>query len=740
MTPPRPRALPLIGTQIPADLRALNRWVCWNYALRGKGWTKVPVTPRGRAASSTDPATWSAFHPCEMNCVLSLCDGVGLVLGEDLQGIDLDDCRELGTEKLSPLAQEILARVAAYAEVSPSGTGIKLFGRFGFGRSHVKPGLELYAAGRYFAVTGQSLPGHTDLVAEPQDLSWLIAREFGASAVSSRTESQEERRFEAYRAPLEGWPLERVTAELLPHLDPGCGYFEWISVGSALHHQGQGDPAWLEAWDDWSSSSSKWAAGVCAQKWKSFSVQRGNGVVTLASLIKRTAASRGDAPLQHPRRATRGCDHLKAARQVIEAFGEGNLIDANGNTWNWHGDGVWRPMNDREIKQKIHEVADENGVTAGVVSSILDLVRTEAHKPEHRFDVNPTTINLVNGELAYVEGAWRLQPHKREHFRTARLPINYDPAATAPRFEQFLREVFHGDVDASEKVSVVAEALGYTLVPSCHLEKFFMLVGQGANGKSVLLAIVAGLVGREHACAVQPSQFENRFQRGHLQGKLANIVTEIAEGAEIADAQLKSLVSGEVSTAEHKHKNPFDFTPYAKHWFGTNHLPHTRDFSDALFRRAVILTFNRKFEGANRDVRLADKLRAELPGILNLALDGLRRLFTNEAFTEPSSSIAIVRQWRMEADQVAQFVEDACDTGTGCRATSAELFSAYSSWAMDAGIRRTLNRANFTTRLRRLGFEPGRGTGGTRMIAGVQPTTVRGFRNDDASAYAAARG
>jgi P4 family phage/plasmid primase-like protien len=433
------------------------------------------------------------------------------------------------------------------------------------------------------------------------------------------------------------------------------------------------------------------------------------------------AAVRRDAKSYLQDRGETASDHLRAARAVIRSHGDGNLLHADGHLWVWKGDGVWRRAEDRETKQKIHAVAAISDLTANVVGSILDMVKTEAHRPGHRFDQNPDGINCVNGELVFQDGRWVLHPHNREHYRTAMIPVAYDPMAQAPRFNRFLQEVFEGDTDKDDKSRVVLESLGYTLVPNCHLEKFFMLIGAGANGKSVLLGVVSALVGREHVCAVQPSQFENRFQRGHLQGRLANIITEIAEGAEIADAQLKSLVSGEMTTAEHKHKDPFDFIPYAKHWFGTNHLPHTRDFSDALFRRAVILTFNNKFEGERRDVHLADALKGELPGVFNMALAGLQRLITNKAFTECRSSVDIARQWRTEADQVAQFVEDSCFIGPNCRATSNDLFSAYRMWTISAGIRRALNRNNFTTRLNRLGYESRRGAGGTRMIEGICP-------------------
>jgi putative DNA primase/helicase len=86
-------------------------------------------------------------------------DGIGMTLGADVQGIDLDDCRDPETGELNELAQEVLAKVDGYAEVSPSGTGIKLFAKTNLDGSRTKKemGVELYREGRYFTVTGQAL-------------------------------------------------------------------------------------------------------------------------------------------------------------------------------------------------------------------------------------------------------------------------------------------------------------------------------------------------------------------------------------------------------------------------------------------------------------------------------------------------------------------------------------------------------------------------------------------------------
>ena len=434
------------------------------------------------------------------------------------------------------------------------------------------------------------------------------------------------------------------------------------------------------------------------------------GVTELEKTMQSTTNDGGEA-----------ANHLTLAREVVTGYGDGNIIHTAAFTWRWNSTGVWCVMDDREIKQVIHVKAEKalDDPTKSIIDSVLDLTKTEIFKPDHTWDVDKTTINCLNGELSWTGETWTLQGHCREHYRTTQIPVAYDVTATAPRFEQFLFEVFDGDQDSDEKQVLVCEAIGYTLLSSTKYEKFFLLIGPGANGKSVLMDVVAELVGLPNVVAVQPSQFENRFQRAHLHNKLMNSVTELAQGAEIHDAQLKAIVSGEITTAEHKHKPPFDFQPYSTCWFGSNHMPHTRDFSDALFRRAVILPFNRVFSESEQDKNLKDKLKTELPGILNFALDGIAGVFERGYFTATKSSTDAKKEWRINADQAAEFAADECKFGTGLEIESGQLYQAYKSWSEEAGIRRTLNRKNFTLRIERLGGEPYKGTGGIRMVSGV---------------------
>ena len=296
----KPTALPVQLDGIPTELKTIDRWVMWQLVQRKGRWTKMPVTVDGRAASSTDPNTWTTYDEvCDALIMGEGFDGIGLVLGEDVQGIDLDDCRDPVSGGLSDLATEVLDRVDGYAEVSPSGTGIKIFAKTNIDGSRTKKelGVELYKNGRYFTVTGHQINGHASMSAETQDLGWFVERVWGeglADGAGGGGADAGEMALALYKPQLEDWELDRVMTEVLPHLDPDGGYEDWLKVGAALHHQGGGDPDWLDAWDNWSALSGKWVEGVCADKWGSFSEQRGvgRGSITLASLLKKTKEKR----------------------------------------------------------------------------------------------------------------------------------------------------------------------------------------------------------------------------------------------------------------------------------------------------------------------------------------------------------------------------------------------------------------------------------------------------------------
>lgn len=137
--------------QLPAVLREAERWVQWRPVKRGARWTKLPVTPSGSVASSTDPGTWSRFEDCAG-------DRKGFVLGAGFGCVDLDHVIVNGV-LVSEAAELLGLAPATFVEVSPSGDGLHVWGRLpeSRGRRFVKNGVsvEIYSGARYMTVTGR---------------------------------------------------------------------------------------------------------------------------------------------------------------------------------------------------------------------------------------------------------------------------------------------------------------------------------------------------------------------------------------------------------------------------------------------------------------------------------------------------------------------------------------------------------------------------------------------------------
>ncbi len=184
----RPAAPAVKAENVPEELKALHRWVAWRYRRRQGQWAKVPVCPAsGKAASTTDPATWGTFEQALGRYRKGKLDGVGFVFdaADPFSGIDLDDCRDPAGGALQPWAKAIVAEMNSYTEVSPSGTGVKVWvrGKVPAGGPTRKGGIEVYSQARYFTVTGERLGGTPAGVEGRQEqLLRLHARVFAEAA------------------------------------------------------------------------------------------------------------------------------------------------------------------------------------------------------------------------------------------------------------------------------------------------------------------------------------------------------------------------------------------------------------------------------------------------------------------------------------------------------------------------------------------------------------------------------
>jgi hypothetical protein len=213
------------------ELRNYPQFVAWAYVQKTDKAKpdKVPLDPHtGKKAAVNAPATWGTYQEAEGFAVCEGLPGVGFVLTEDcpIAGYDLDDCRDPKTGEFDPWAREILDRAETYAELSPSGTGVRIFTltRPEKAVCHKPSGVEVYRTGRYLTVTGHHIAGTPDEIrSSPGTLATLLAR---VEADKAARHMQEIRAFGSSTKAISSTPkltgndfFRGVNDQALDHLD-----------------------------------------------------------------------------------------------------------------------------------------------------------------------------------------------------------------------------------------------------------------------------------------------------------------------------------------------------------------------------------------------------------------------------------------------------------------------------------------------------------------------------------------
>ena len=178
----------------------------------------------------------------------------------------------------------------------------------------------------------------------------------------------------------------------------------------------------------------------------------------------------------------------------------------------------------------------------------------------------------------------------------------------------------------------------------------------------------------------------NEYQMTTLVGVRLVVFNELEPGFVFPEAAFKRLVSSDTVMARFPHGRPFTFQPIATVIGAMNHLPTVRDRTRGVSRRVYVIPFNRKI--TNPDTGLVGKLQAELPGILNWSLQGLKRLLHRGKFDPPELVVSALEAWRYENDIERQFLNSHyCILDKNERTQTTVLYQAYQEWCKENGYR-----------------------------------------------------
>jgi P4 family phage/plasmid primase-like protien len=319
----------------------------------------------------------------------------------------------------------------------------------------------------------------------------------------------------------------------------------------------------------------------------------------------------------------------------------------------------------------------------------LTLVPAEVEQPswiDRSCGRRGNLISLANGLVdldaltAGQEGV--LLTHSPAWFSPICLPYSFDSSTKCPRWETFLQEMFEGDV---ERIALVQEWFGYCLLADTSFQKFLILVGDGANGKTVLLDVLIALLGEQNVSHVPLELFGQRFQVTPTLGKLANIVAEVGPMDRVAEATVKAFVAGDAMYFDRKNQDGLHTRPTARLVLAANTFPAFADRSIGLWRRLIVLPCQTTIPVERQDRQLVTKLKAELPGILMWSVEGRRRLLEQRRFTEPAVSRRVLEEHQSERNSERAFLLKHVTESPGASITSGALYERYKVWCDENG-------------------------------------------------------
>lgn len=296
------------------------------------------------------------------------------------------------------------------------------------------------------------------------------------------------------------------------------------------------------------------------------------------------------------------------------------------------------------------------------------------------WDSSPRRVAALNGIVDLADGS--LSPPRPELLIRSRLNAAWDPAAPAPRWRGFIRDITRGD---EQLALFLQRAVGYTLLGQPSEQVFFFLHGLGANGKSVFLTTLRHVFG-DYGCALTASCLEATQsstvpnELASLAGKRLVVGTEASELGTFDAAKLKALTGGEPVKARFLYREWFEFSPQFVLWLAGNKRPRVNDRSEGFWRRVLCVPFERFFAPEERDPTLVATLAAEADGILAWAWAGAQD-FRERGLAPPDGVLAANEEYREDNDPLAPFLAACCVLGPGHAASSAELFAAYTAWA-----------------------------------------------------------
>jgi putative DNA primase/helicase len=326
-------------------------------------------------------------------------------------------------------------------------------------------------------------------------------------------------------------------------------------------------------------------------------------------------------------------------------------------------------------------------------------------------------IGVLNGVVDLRLG--ELIKPEPEMLITKQCKANYLKGSPCDLWLTFLSQIFNDQAT----IDSIQRIIGYTFTGSTTEEIIVICHGFGANGKSVLsnvLQKIAGDYGKTGSSNLLKARKDDdtgpRPDIASLCGARFVSVNEMQSGDYLDEQAVKILASREKISARHLYQNEFSYTPTAVIWLKTNHKPIIKGEDDGIWRRLILLPFERKFSEDERDRNLEEKLIAQSDGILEWIIEGAVKWYSS-GLKLSTQIINQCAQYRTDSDLLGQFFEDEINIIANSRSLDSAVYYEYTRWCTNNGTR-ALAKKRFTQKLAERGVQVEK-SNGKRYYSGI---------------------
>lgn len=432
---------------------------------------------------------------------------------------------------------------------------------------------------------------------------------------------------------------------------------------------------------------------------------------------------------------------MSLVNQVLgDWFGKGKHLKFFGGCWWIYRHGVWQQTESSLVENRVQRTiqrilsgdvkgsreltkllreSERGDYLNALTSAVFGNLRRHCSKDDQASDPlnlrgqHPdSVINCRNGELWFdEEGNIEFLAHDPAHKLTHQIATDYDPGADCPKFKAAMALAFSKCSQPEEVIRHFLELMGTIIQPRRVEAMWTLFKGRGENGKTFLVDIVEAVMGSDSclkgSVADAASGKDNHFTAS-LIGKLAFIDDDVKQGALLPDDWLKKLSEEKVLTANPKNAGTFQFTSRATMVMLANHWPRTVDTSFGMTRRAHVFEFKHQLTEDEKKPGLKRYIiENELPGVLNLLIDGWRRVLARGRYQRPAEIVAAGDRWIRSANTTGNFFRQMLmlnPKAPALKLTTVERF--YHSWMAEHEPRATpLGKQAFIQALQNMGVD-----------------------------------